>query len=173
MSSDLSGEITAIATAILAVFAIVTAMFAFLAYRKQSQEVVTLVQQNEREADERRRSQAALVFIGVTPNEAPPVRPYAQNASGLPVYDAQLWYFVSGLDLAGPDNLGLIMPGQTVAGSRDFTPGDALTKTWLTFQDAAGALWIREPTGVLKDHDRATHSHMVATSLPVDWSHES
>jgi cbb3-type cytochrome oxidase subunit 3 len=39
MSSDLSAEITAIATAVLAVFAIVTAVFAFLAFRKQSREV--------------------------------------------------------------------------------------------------------------------------------------
>jgi len=109
----------------------------------------------------------------VPPGEAHPVRPYAQNASGLPVCDAQLWYFVSGIDLAGPDNLGLIMPGQTTAGSRDFAARDALTKTWLTFQDAAGALWIREPTGVLKEHDRATHSYMIVNSLPPDWSHES
>jgi hypothetical protein len=170
MSADLSGEITAIATAVLAVGAIVTAVFAYLAYRKQSQEVDTLVQQNEREADGRRRSQAALVFLGVPPGEAHPVRPYAQNASGLPVYDAQLWYFVGSINLAGPDNLGLILPGQTVAGSRDFAASDALTKTWLTFQDAASALWIREPTGVLKEDDRATHSHMIATSLPADWT---
>jgi cbb3-type cytochrome oxidase subunit 3 len=39
MSVDLSGEITAIATAALALFAIVTAAFAILAFRKQSQEV--------------------------------------------------------------------------------------------------------------------------------------
>jgi hypothetical protein len=39
MSSDLSGEITAIATAVLAAFAIVTAIFAFLAFRKQSDSV--------------------------------------------------------------------------------------------------------------------------------------
>ena len=39
MSVDLSGEITAIATAVLAVFAIVTAIFAVRAFRKQSQEV--------------------------------------------------------------------------------------------------------------------------------------
>ncbi len=39
MSSDLSAEITAIATAVLAVFAILTAAFAMLAFRKQSKEV--------------------------------------------------------------------------------------------------------------------------------------
>ena len=39
MSSDLSAELTAIATAVLAVFAIVTAFYARQAFRKQSQEV--------------------------------------------------------------------------------------------------------------------------------------
>jgi hypothetical protein len=39
MSLELSGEITAIATSVLALFAIVTAAFAILAFRKQSQEV--------------------------------------------------------------------------------------------------------------------------------------
>jgi hypothetical protein len=39
MSSDLSGEITAIATAVLAFFAIVTAFYARRAFLKQSQEV--------------------------------------------------------------------------------------------------------------------------------------
>ena len=35
MSVDLSGEITAIATAVLAVFAIVTAVLAYLAFRSR------------------------------------------------------------------------------------------------------------------------------------------
>jgi hypothetical protein len=39
MSVDLSGEITAVATAVLAVFAIVTAWYARKAFLKQSQEV--------------------------------------------------------------------------------------------------------------------------------------
>lgn len=91
MSVDLSGEITAIATAVLAFFAIVTAVFAFLAYRKQSGEVRAIEQQvkdqqevtkqqtellgiqaaqlelQRRQFDkqlaERRRSQASRVFI--------------------------------------------------------------------------------------------------------------
>ena len=39
MSSDLSAEVTAIATAVLATFAFITAILAGLAYRKQSREV--------------------------------------------------------------------------------------------------------------------------------------
>jgi hypothetical protein len=39
MSVDLSGEISAIATAVLALFAFGLAAFAYLAFRKQTQEV--------------------------------------------------------------------------------------------------------------------------------------
>jgi aryl-alcohol dehydrogenase-like predicted oxidoreductase len=39
MSTDVSGAITAVATAVLAVFAIVTAIYAIRAFRKQSKEV--------------------------------------------------------------------------------------------------------------------------------------
>jgi hypothetical protein len=39
MPVDLSGELTAIATAVLAVFAILTTIYAVRAFRKQSQEV--------------------------------------------------------------------------------------------------------------------------------------
>lgn len=91
MSADLSGEITAIATAVLAVLAIITAAFAILAFRKQTQEVgaierqvkdqeelmqqqATLLEiqgrqlelqqkQFDQQADERRRAQASRVFI--------------------------------------------------------------------------------------------------------------
>lgn len=45
MSLLVATQITAVATAILALFAIVTAVFAFLAFRKQSAEVATLQQQ--------------------------------------------------------------------------------------------------------------------------------
>jgi hypothetical protein len=46
MSVDLSGEVTAIATAVLAFFAIVTAVFAFLACLKEKQAVSILLQEN-------------------------------------------------------------------------------------------------------------------------------
>ena len=63
MSLNLSSEITAIATAILGVGAIVTAILAYLAFRKQTQEVGILQQQMReqqevlaREAGERHRA---------------------------------------------------------------------------------------------------------------------
>jgi hypothetical protein len=55
--------LTAIATLALAVLAFITAIFALLAFRKQSQEVGLLLEQNKRDTDERRRAQAARVFL--------------------------------------------------------------------------------------------------------------
>jgi hypothetical protein len=76
MSSDLSAEITAVATAALAVFAIVTAVFALLGYRKQREEVSILVRENrehqqavEREAAERHREQASRVWVMMVPDD--------------------------------------------------------------------------------------------------------
>jgi hypothetical protein len=92
MSADLSGEITAIATAALAAFAVITAAFAFLAYRKQSQEVAILLKQSERDAGDRRKAQAAQIFIAAPADPERPAIPYAHNASNLPIYEAKFWY---------------------------------------------------------------------------------
>lgn len=55
--------LTAIFTGILAAGAIVTAIFAILAFRKQSTEVGLLQKQAERDIDQRRRAQASRVFV--------------------------------------------------------------------------------------------------------------
>ena len=113
MSSDLSAEITAIATAALAAFAVVTAVFAFLAYRKQTQEVGVLLEQNDHDVAQRRMAQAARVFTVVSRDPVSTARLSAKNASELPVFDAQFWYSEPG-GASGPDDLGRIMPGDTV-----------------------------------------------------------
>ena len=74
--------LTAIATLALAVFAFITAIFAWLAFRRQSQEVGLLLEQNKRDTDEHRRAQASRIFIGAPPDEGllgPPVRPERQR----------------------------------------------------------------------------------------------
>jgi hypothetical protein len=91
MAADLSGEITAVATAVLAVFAIATAVLAYLALRKQSRAIRAIQkqvadqqevtrqhgellklqsgqldlqrQQFDHQAAERRRAQASCIFI--------------------------------------------------------------------------------------------------------------
>ena len=62
MSVDLSGEITAIATAVLAVFAIVTALYARQAFRKQSQKV-SAIERQVKDQQELARQQAELLKI--------------------------------------------------------------------------------------------------------------
>lgn len=103
MSVDLSGEITAIATAVLAVGAIVAGIVAYLAFRKQSQEVHAIerqvkdqeelsrqqaellkVQSGQLEVqrqqladqrEERRRAQARRIFISAEPRPDPNTSP--------------------------------------------------------------------------------------------------
>src|ERR1017187_1558655 len=109
MSLIAATQITAVATAVLALFAIVTAVFAFLAFGKQSQEVGLLLEQATREAEDRRKAQAAKVFVaigGLTPDMAELVR--LVNSSDQPIYDlAASW--TDGAELPGLPHL---MPGE-------------------------------------------------------------
>ena len=62
MSLIFATQLTAVATAALAVFAIITAIFAFLAYRKQSREVAAIEQQ-VKDQQELTQQQAGLLEI--------------------------------------------------------------------------------------------------------------
>jgi hypothetical protein len=164
MSLIFATQLTAIATMALAVFAIVTASFALLAYRAQSQEVGILLEQSKREALERHRAQAARVFTGIPPVQGQPVIPYAVNASDFPIYDAQLWYLDdrghSYADLR--EDIGMISPGDNVVVSTSFQSKDvALTHTVFTFRDAAGVRWMRLPEGALEEQSGATAADSV------------
>jgi hypothetical protein len=167
VSVDLSGEITAIATVVLAVGAIITGILAYLAFRTQAQEVSILQQQVKeqqeaaaRQAAERREAQAARVFIRARSENQQTYRPYAVNASGFPVYDARLWC----LDRQGcshadyGDDLGAILPGHEAIATHfdSLSSTEALTNTALTFRDAAGARWMRLPGGALEEQSGAT-----------------
>ena len=166
MSLIFATQLAAVATAVLALFAIVTAAFAFLAYRAQAQEVGILQQQMkeqqdafEREAVERRRAQAARIVIAA-PNEPGEVAPYAMNTSDLPVYDVQLWYPklddpAYAYSPGNPENIGVLPPGEEIGGrgrGPTYASGDlAVTETILTFRDAAGVRWIRTGRGDLEE----------------------
>lgn len=156
--------LTAIGTIVLAVFAVVTALYARKAFQKQSQEVGLLLEQNKRDADERRRGQAARVFLGAPFGTGLPIRPYARNASDFPIYDAQVWY-VGANSITGTENLGNIMPGETRDAERAFRrdyPGEALKHTYLTFRDAESLCWIRAPGGLFWEQQRPTAREEVA-----------
>lgn len=142
--------LSAIATVVLAVFAIVTARYARRAFLKQSQEVGILLEQNERDKAERRKAQAARVFLAADQDADHLVRPYVKNASDFPVYDARISY--TDLDTADREHLGMIMPSGTRSAAREFSSDlEALDCTSVTFRDAAGVWWTRMPRGELTD----------------------
>jgi hypothetical protein len=134
---------------VLALGAIVTAVFAILAFRKQSAEVTMLQDDRQREAGERRRAQAAQVFVavgGLTPDVSDEIR--IRNTSEQPIYDlAALW-----ADDAELQRLPLLMPGdeypffaaiQDAAGS--------MPLVWLDFRDAGGLRWRTTSRGELTE----------------------
>ncbi len=178
MSLIFATQLTAIATAALAVFAIVTAAFAFLAYRAQAKEVGILLEQRKREALERHRAQATRVFIGA-PHQTAAITPYVMNASDFPVYDVQLWY-PDPHDRSNPgepDNLGVILPREKIGRSEHYVGpyfGDsdyAVLQTVLTFRDAAGVRWIRARGADIEEQSGATAAESVLAilaSLPAD-----
>jgi len=114
MSLIFATQLTAVATSVLAAFAIVTAVYAIRAFGEQSKEVAILAQQNERDIAEPHQAQTARVFIGVDDTRPRYSNPYAKNGSDFPVYDAQIWRaHPSGL--TAPVDFGMIPPGDRSA----------------------------------------------------------
>ena len=159
---DIPTWITGVATAVLAIFAIVAAYYARRAFLKQSQEVDVLLEEHQRDLAQRRIAQAARVFTGVTGDV--PARPYAKNGSDFPIFDAQLWYPEPG-GVSGPDDLGIIVPGGTAKTSRPLHADEPRTLTILAFRDAAGIRWIRIPDGAFKEQSRTITHVSVLTAL--------
>jgi hypothetical protein len=203
MSSDLTAEITAISTATLAVFAFITAILAGLAFRKQSREVrdqakmlrieseqfaeqrklnaeqakVLELQATElRESlEERKRAQAARVFIGATWHPEDPewddpgfFTPRVVNGSDFPAYDTQIWY-PSDTDHAYTS--GTVLPGEQAdpkeQGHGFSSAQDAIGSVVLTFHDVAGVRWVRMPDGTLNEQTRDTARESVLAALGV------
>lgn len=103
------------------------------------------------DTEDRRRAQAARVFIGAPRDPGRRVRPYVKNASDFPIYEAEFWYLgPSGLS-DRHDYLGTILPGEDPFGKQDFGSDEARSKTILTFRDANNICWIRMPGGALEE----------------------
>ncbi len=156
-------------TWILAAGAIVTAVFAYLAFRKQSQEVGLLQVQADRDVERRRRAQASGVFIwqkrlsdaslgqaqiaaGAVPDRDR-IHVYVKNTSDQPVYDAQFrWYLGSPEDgVVSTDPLPILLPGDDAERSRPI-PGDEeprVLSATLWFRDASQLSWNRYMDGQL------------------------
>jgi hypothetical protein len=162
--------LTAVGTVVLAVFAIVTAWYARKAFTKQSQEVTLLLEQNERDKDERCKAQAAKVFIGAEEDPGRLVSPYAANASDTPVYHARVWYGDREGLPGGQEFLDMIPPGGTRSAAREFGSAvDALECTFLIFRDASGLWWVRTPRGELEEDVQAVLKRDEGPSQRRPW----
>jgi hypothetical protein len=167
-ATDVPGWITAIGTAALAAGAIFTVIYAIKTFGAQARQVALLVKENNRQAEERRRAQAAGVYIGIRRDGNRLIQPAAFNSSELPVFDAQFWYSIPG-GITGPDDLGMIMPGPVGLNGRQMPYDEAIEHAILTFRDAQGARWIRMPGGTLEEQARPTvrESLLEALRLPL------
>jgi hypothetical protein len=174
MSLIFATQLTAIATAVLAAFAIVTGVFAALAFRKQSREVGILAEQNDRDISDRRRDQAARVFIWAEA-QAPPADQdqavpgliaHIKNTSQQPVYDGFIGYREGSQWIDGkerkPDlpSFPVLMPGEQQDVGIGFAapvPDSVFWKdnsgllTSLRFRDAAGVHWRFRSDGRLDE----------------------
>jgi hypothetical protein len=167
MSLIFATQLTAIATAVLGAFAIITAVVAFMAFRRQTQEVGILQQQMKeqqevfaREARERHRAQASRVFITLDCGGVHPARFDVANTSDQPVYDAEIrWrYRTARTPLIQHSRPGTILPGerpviecQPVQEAGRVCPDPDDDFTILIFRDAAGVMWVRTLDGDLSE----------------------
>jgi hypothetical protein len=167
MSLIFATQLTAIATAVLAAFAIITAVVAYMAFHRQTQEVGILQQQMKeqqdvlaREARERHRAQASRVFVSLDCGDEHPARFNVANTSDQPVYDTEIrWrYKTARTGFIQHSRLGTILPGErpVIEASPHRKPTGSAPDpdddfTILIFRDAAGVMWVRALDGDLSE----------------------
>ena len=185
MSVDLSGEITAIATAVLAAFAIVTAWYARKAFLKQSQEVSDI---QKREF----RRQAAKVTAWLERPKDGPWEARIRNDSDQAIFDVLTSFHAiqrkpgEGWEPAGQEevprdeiicvfpprtNRSVAVPEKVRAFLQEVTHQEVTDRTCvvsITFTDAAEIRWERDPRGALvalPDQPKRTPSQPLAGLL--------
>jgi hypothetical protein len=163
-ATDVPGWITAAGTAILAIFAIVTAIYAIRAFRKQSREVAILAEQNDRDIAEREQAQAARVYTGVEDTRPLWAHPYAKNGSDFPGLRRPALAGRPGRPV-GPRRPPHDPARGLARDRRDISYLDALDNTVLTFRDAAGARWIRMPDGTIRKQERDAPRDSILAAL--------
>ena len=158
MSLIFATQLTAAATVALAVLAFATAIFAGLAYCKQSKEVGILLEQHKREVHDRRRAQASRVFVLANPSlqEDEPISSIevsVKNTSQQPIYDLiLLWRDETGewIELGDPVYLRVLLPdeqhnwGTGIEPSipiQSFLRDPSVIGSAILFRDAAGVRW--------------------------------
>jgi len=177
--------IAAIASLVLAIGAVIAVYFARKAFQAQSRqlrgqheineklaEAIPLQTRELRESsDERRRVQAAQVFIELDRTAPPghgsaaPAPPAAEtapwqltltvhNTSRQPVYDLYVIWQLGTVRMGKPDPMARLMPGCDASfersGPREATDPAALG-AFMAFRDAAGVRWAVREDGTLTD----------------------
>jgi hypothetical protein len=159
MSEIAAVQITAVGTIVLAVGAIVTALFAFLAFRKQSVEVKTLLEERKAEAAERHREQAVRILLWEehdSRSHKPGGEPihvifaHIRNASNHPIYDVTCYWFHDGKNAGPAFVLGHFMPGKEIEVEHE-DPENIHPHAVVEFRDVNGTEWQAGPNGTFKE----------------------
>ena len=159
---DIPTWLTAAFTGLLAVFAIITARYAREAFRQQSVEVSDLLEERKREAEERRRAQASMVFVwhvrSTIQQMGQPavdrVTVHLWNTSGQPIYDVRfVWRGFHGTGVTIRDQP--LMPGDQDADVRTMEVGlNPAPIGAVIFHDRNDVWWRALPGGKLVDRGR-------------------
>jgi hypothetical protein len=151
--------ITALATTGLLAGAYFTARYAAKTFREQADQVALLRQQAKRDIQERRRAQAAQVFVLITsgvpaaPGVGVQVAAECRNTSGQPVYDITVEWRTNtgpfGKVTVEPE----LMPGETTPFTEPWTEaqGSPGLSVKIAFRDAAGIHWRTNDRGELTE----------------------
>jgi hypothetical protein len=160
MSVEVATWVTAVATVVLAVFAVITAWYAREAFRKQAQEVGLLLEQNKREEEERRRAQAVQVHLWRGPVLGEIDGPYfaelhLRNTSPQPIYYPRFGWDMNGRLVAFILHAGQVMPRRSIEVNLMQPTGTLPNQDRLdpvaVFRDRAGIWWAARADGRLDE----------------------
>jgi hypothetical protein len=158
--------VTAVGTALLALFAIATTGFAAAAFRAQSSQLRSEQRERLREAGERRRAQAVQVYVWQTPPTTPLQRgggPETSrtaslvNSSQQPVYDVTIRWMTGGVLRGAAVREEPLKPGEVqtaVTTSDTVTDLDGVVAVAF-FRDRAGLRWRTYADGRLEEDNPA------------------
>jgi hypothetical protein len=149
--------VSAAATVLLFIGAVLTVFYARSAYREQCRQTRLLQEQADRDIGQRRRAQASEVFTWVEKRpfdrSDSDLRSVAclRNSSRQPVYDIEL-----GLEAGSAKGSGRVWP-VLMPGAGEQLPGlgtdfdDGRRQIWIAFRDSAGVRWQATSDGQLTE----------------------
>lgn len=155
---DVPTWVTAIATVLLFIGAVVTAIYAIRAFRLQRQQLnEQLAEQRRAQANEvRAQANKVAAWLGEMDGDRSPRSAWIRNASDLPVYSVSVSFLDldSGHKFAEPQGLPVVGPSEffelavAQAAKRPSQPVVAVK-----FTDAAGRTWERDVFGNLAERE--------------------